>query len=297
LAQLPRGAAVRKLNDLIKRARLAKVHAFILEALHAKMHSFFYKEKEQKKLIANLTTVYTEIAREKDLYMGDFPDPRIMQRKLASHHFADFKKIDPRKMQDLEEMLHVDVPRLLALIPQEQAKVEDATLTQIGVEASPFAVMKKDGADENTVYQSGWLVPPDPEEYRKEFEELDDRRAGKINGGQAKSVLVRSKLPSNVLHKIWSLADVDKDGCLNLYEFALAQHFIKMRLDGQDLPSKLPAHMSQADGVKGEPLVRQATAPSWQQPLWMRLFYKFKSCACLAGLVAGQRSPRRSEKQ
>merc|ERR1719311_134504 len=32
LAQLPRGAAVRKLNDLIKRSRLAKVHAYILEA-------------------------------------------------------------------------------------------------------------------------------------------------------------------------------------------------------------------------------------------------------------------------
>jgi len=244
LAQLPRGAAVRKLNDLIKRARLAKVHAFILECLRAKMPSMFGKEKEQKKLIANLTTVYSEIAKEKNLPMGDFPDPRMMQEKLASHNFSNFKKIDPKKMQLLESMLAVDVPQLLDLIPQEQINIEDATLTQVGVEASPFAVMKVGGATETTVYQSGWLVPPDPEDYREEFEVLDNKSAGKINGGQAKEVLVKCKLPSNVLHKIWSLADVDKDGCLNLYEFALAQHFIKMRLDGQDLPATLPPHMA-----------------------------------------------------
>merc|ERR1719199_453990 len=47
LAQLPRGAAVRKLNDLIKRARLAKVHAWIVDTLNRKMPSMFGKEKEK----------------------------------------------------------------------------------------------------------------------------------------------------------------------------------------------------------------------------------------------------------
>jgi len=64
LAQLPRGAAVRKLNDLIKRSRLAKVHAYILDTLSRKMPSMFGKGKEQEKLIKNLTTVYSEIAKE-----------------------------------------------------------------------------------------------------------------------------------------------------------------------------------------------------------------------------------------
>merc|ERR1719434_479717 len=47
LAQLPRGAAVRKLNDLIKRARLAKVHAYLMDHLKKKMPSFMGKGKEQ----------------------------------------------------------------------------------------------------------------------------------------------------------------------------------------------------------------------------------------------------------
>merc|ERR1711862_983035 len=39
LSQLPRSAAVSKLNDLIKRARLAKVHAYILDHFKKKMPS------------------------------------------------------------------------------------------------------------------------------------------------------------------------------------------------------------------------------------------------------------------
>merc|ERR1712190_437083 len=48
IAQLPRSAAVSKLNDLIKRARLAKVHAYILEHLKKKMPSMMGKDKEQQ---------------------------------------------------------------------------------------------------------------------------------------------------------------------------------------------------------------------------------------------------------
>merc|ERR1719433_1834448 len=55
LAQLPHSAAVRKLNDLIKRARLAKVHAYILDHLKKKMPTFMGKSKEKERLITNLT--------------------------------------------------------------------------------------------------------------------------------------------------------------------------------------------------------------------------------------------------
>merc|ERR1719424_1999317 len=177
----------------------------------------------------------------------------MMQEKLASMDFSKFKKIDPKKLATLESMLAVDLPKLVELLPVEQAQAQDATLTQVGAvgTASPFAVMKVGGATEATVYQSAWLVPPDPADYEAEFTALDTKQSGKISGAQAKDKMVQSKLPSNVLHKIWSLADVDKDGSLNLYEFALASHFIKMRLDGQDLPGSLPPHMAIAPNTSG----------------------------------------------
>jgi len=242
LALLPRSAAVRKLNDLIKRARLAKVHAFLMDTLRKKTPSMFGKEKEKQKMLAGLTTIYQEIAKERGLPFGDFPDPALLQQKLASQDFGKLSKLDPKKMAALEDMLTRDIPHLLKLLPQEQAAADAAELAQMGAQASPFAVMKVDGQSETSVFQGQWLVPPDVEEYRAEFESLKPA-GGKISGQKAKGKLVESKLPSNVLHKIWTLADTDKDGFLTLYEFALAMHFIKMRLDGQDLPTTCPACM------------------------------------------------------
>ena len=36
--------------------------------------------------------------------------------------------------------------------------------------------------------------------------------------------LTQSGLPQSILNKIWELADVDKDGMLNEYEFIVATH-------------------------------------------------------------------------
>ena len=54
---------------------------------------------------------------------------------------------------------------------------------------------------------------------------------------------MKSKLQNNVLGKIWKLSDVDKDGMLDSDEFALAMHLIKIKMEGNDLPSKLPEHL------------------------------------------------------
>ena len=45
--------------------------------------------------------------------------------------------------------------------------------------------------------------------------------------------MIKSKLPNNVLGKVWKLADVDKDGMLDSDEFALAMHLINVKLDGE----------------------------------------------------------------
>jgi len=243
LACLPRSAAIRKLNDLIRRARLAKVHACLLDHLKKKIPSMWGKDAQSKKLISNLTAVYQAIAREHKLSLGDFPDPKMMQEKLANLDFTTFAKIDKKKMERLEWMLSVDVPRLLQMLPDEMAQISHSEGIVGGASASPFAVLKVNGMNEISVYQSQWLVAPSPEEYRSEFIELGPNAVGKITGQKAKTKMVQSKLPSNALHKIWSLADIDKDGLLTLYEFSLAMHFIKMKLDGQDLPTSLPPQM------------------------------------------------------
>ncbi|EER10031.1 conserved hypothetical protein [Perkinsus marinus ATCC 50983] len=86
-----------------------------------------------------------------------------------------------------------------------------------------------------------WLDIP---RYTTLFESLGpDPLDGKLSGAIAKQEMLKSKLPSGVLHRVWNLADVDRDGKLDIYEFALAMHFVRMRLDGHTLPHDLPENM------------------------------------------------------
>merc|ERR1719162_2051213 len=109
------------------------------------------------------------------------------------------------------------------MVPDERALIAEASVPQVDNSTSPFMHTKVGGVT--------WLAPPDVNLYRAEFEALGPNPAGKLNGQQARARLIESKLPSTVLHRIWGLADADKDGYLTLHEFALAAHFVKMKLD------------------------------------------------------------------
>jgi len=87
-----------------------------------------------------------------------------------------------------------------------------------------------------------WVIAKDRYKYDSMFDTLNPID-GKVSGASAKSEMIKSKLPNNVLGKIWKLSDVDKDGMLDADEFALAMHLINIKLDGHDLPSDLPAHL------------------------------------------------------
>lgn len=71
IAQLPRSASIRKVNDLIKRARLAKVHALLLDHFYQHMPTFFGHAKEQERMIQDLQSIYQE-AKEDRLLMCSF---------------------------------------------------------------------------------------------------------------------------------------------------------------------------------------------------------------------------------
>lgn len=54
---------------------------------------------------------------------------------------------------------------------------------------------------------------------------------------------MKSRLPNTELALIWRLSDVDNDGQLDLEQWALANHLVKVRLEGHDLPQTLPEHL------------------------------------------------------
>jgi len=97
------------------------------------------------------------------------------------------------------------------------------------------------GADEG-IGETEWIVNRDKSKYDNVFNTLEQVE-GKITGRIAREELVKSKLPSKELGKIWRLADVDHDGLLDAEEFALAMHLIKVKVDGYQIPEDLPAHL------------------------------------------------------
>ncbi|XP_049681242.1 EH domain-containing protein 4 isoform X1 [Accipiter gentilis] len=244
IQSLPQKAAVRKLNDLIKRARLAKVHAYIISYLKKEMPSVFGKENKKKELISRLPEIYTQLQREYHISAGDFPEVKKMQELLETCDFTKFHSLKPKLIEAVDNMLANKIASLMSLIRQEEINMPTEVVqggafdgTMAGPFGHGYGEGAKEGADEDE-----WVVAKDKPAYDEIFYTLSPIN-GKISGISAKKEMVTSKLPNSVLGKIWKLSDCDGDGMLDDEEFALAKHLIKIKLDGYELPGTLPSHL------------------------------------------------------
>jgi len=108
-------------------------------------------------------------------------------------------------------------------------------------QATPFELGGVEGINAG-VGETDWIVTRTRHEYDQVFNQLSPQ-SGKISGATAKQEMIKSKLPNNVLGRIWKLSDIDKDGMLDIDEWALSQHLVKIKLDGHELPNTLPDHL------------------------------------------------------
>ncbi|CAF0817740.1 unnamed protein product [Adineta ricciae] len=253
LESLPRTATLRKLNDLIKRARLARVHAMIISELKESMPSVFGKDTKRRELINNLHLIYEKIEREQNIPLGDFPKLDRMQEILRNMDFTKFKSLDRKILDRVDKMLAEDVPRLMNMLPREEqaymasAAQNESKLTQLGStifhdqEDTPFGEGTVEGINAGKG-EYEWIVERSRGEYDQIFAQLSPQN-GKVSGASARQEMIKSKLPNNVLGRVWKLSDIDKDGMLDIDEWALAQHLIKIKLEGHELPTTLPDHL------------------------------------------------------
>ncbi|XP_069505275.1 epidermal growth factor receptor substrate 15-like 1 isoform X3 [Ambystoma mexicanum] len=63
---------------------------------------------------------------------------------------------------------------------------------------------------------------------------------GLLSGDKVKPVLINSKLPLDILGRVWDLSDIDQDGHLDREEFAVAMHLVYRALEKEPVPSALP---------------------------------------------------------
>ncbi|XP_043555148.1 epidermal growth factor receptor substrate 15 isoform X3 [Chiloscyllium plagiosum] len=63
---------------------------------------------------------------------------------------------------------------------------------------------------------------------------------GFLSGDKVKPVLLNSKLPVDVLGRVWDLSDTDHDGLLDRDEFAVAMYLVYRALEKEPVPFSLP---------------------------------------------------------
>ncbi|KAG8385770.1 hypothetical protein BUALT_Bualt03G0079800 [Buddleja alternifolia] len=113
LIDIPKKACDRRINEFVKRARAAKIHAYIISHLKKEMPALMGKAKTQRKLIDKLDTVFEKVQREFHLPAGDFPNVEQFKEVLSRYNIDEFEKLKPKMIQTVDDMLGYDIPELL----------------------------------------------------------------------------------------------------------------------------------------------------------------------------------------
>ncbi|KAM6921847.1 uncharacterized protein eps15 isoform 2-T2 [Xenentodon cancila] len=85
-----------------------------------------------------------------------------------------------------------------------------------------------------------WIVKPEEKmKYDSIFDSLGPV-GGMLSGDKVKPVLLNSKLPVDILGRVWELSDLDRDGMLDRDEFSVAMYLVYRALEGESVPMSLP---------------------------------------------------------
>jgi len=217
---LPRNSTVRKVNELVKRARTLRSHMVILDHLKRQMPTFG-KEKKQQQLTENLKMEYDEMARITKIPIGDFPSPSYYEKVLPQKDFSKFPSTNEKLIESMNEILMRDLPNFMTMISPEDVDKKE-------MEFNPF------GEDDAV-----WDIPRTFREEMKVLWNTLSPSGERLGGGQLRQTMVDTKAPQEHLKRIWTLADIDKTGKLDEDEFILAMHLAHQAAQGNPPPSVL----------------------------------------------------------
>eukprot|EP00985_Skeletonema_marinoi_P001159 scaffold466_cov104-Skeletonema_marinoi.AAC.4 len=114
IAQLPQNAVMRRINELVKRARSVKVHAYIIHYLRKQLPYTWGKREKQRRLIDRLEREFVMCARRYELPRGDFPELEpFRQALLEIKDLSEVHKLDKKMVKEMDKVFSVDIPNLL----------------------------------------------------------------------------------------------------------------------------------------------------------------------------------------
>lgn len=168
-------------------------------------------------LIKNLAAEFKEIERIHKIPPGDFPNVKEMQQLLLSYDFSYFESRNDKLFESMNQVMSIDLPKLMKTLAP--VKMQQDT--------NPFA-------------SSNWVVTEGMQQgFNNIFTSLMPKN-GKINGQAAMKPMQECGISVSDLRQIWELSDFEKDGTLDLDEFALAMYLCQRTKAGDEVPKQLP---------------------------------------------------------
>ncbi|KAJ1997879.1 hypothetical protein H4R26_005666, partial [Coemansia thaxteri] len=240
LRSIPKNAALRRVNEIVKRARQARVHAHIIGHLRSELPSIFGKDKKAKALVEDLPTEFRKIQTKYNLPPGDFPHTEAFKNDLSGFKIADFNKLSQKLISNADEALSVDFPKLMQKFPTDSRRSVDIGLPEGSSEVDggrfgdqppvtfrppPYSALSEAAASsssgrnpfgEDTEGHPGLL------RYRGLFQERSDSTRKMLGADDAKEILSESGLPHEWLREVWNIADWDRRGELDQVQFEVA---------------------------------------------------------------------------
>lgn len=143
LQDLPRNAAVRKVNEMVARIRLVKVHYCVVTALRRRA-SFWCRRRRQRWLVDNVQDIFAEVLKEhKDLSSGDMPEMEHFRQKLSVFEdWSQLPRYDPKVVSELDNLVQVEIPKLM----EHLGGVSESSLSRGPGRTSPSSRMGEEEA-------------------------------------------------------------------------------------------------------------------------------------------------------
>ena len=206
---------VRRLEGLVNEARTIRAHAALMATIKSQLPLIYGQESKLSKILENIEMVFPSAASKFKVPLSDFNrflDDTFISR-LRLFDFRQIKKVKDASFEKIAQFIDTDMCRLLHTIPKH---------------------------DTHVTVPARLLRPPNLREYLEDFQSLGPD-GGTVGGPLVRDHLVGiSRLDTHLLHKVWKLADISKDGKLSLFEYSLCRELIQLVNEGDILPLNLP---------------------------------------------------------
>ena len=114
LMDLPRCASERKVNQMVNRIRLVKVHVCILGTIRRLTPRFFGKKSSREQILNDIETIMDDVRIQYDLSKGDMPNSDEFRECLEKFSdFGVFPKTDLALIKRLDFLLDTAIPDIV----------------------------------------------------------------------------------------------------------------------------------------------------------------------------------------